>query len=64
VRLENAHFPNERPTLKYAYMAILSLDPTGVCQARWTMCWKSTLSAFDITSTAAIIPNTPAAPLA
>ncbi|GAA2390411.1 hypothetical protein GCM10010420_12730 [Streptomyces glaucosporus] len=30
-------------------MAIMSLDPTGRGQARWTMRWKTALNAFDIT---------------
>ena len=30
-------------------MAIMSLDPTGKGQARWTMRWKTALNAFDIT---------------
>ncbi|MER7191195.1 IS256 family transposase [Streptomyces flaveolus] len=43
------HFPNEQAALKCVYMAIMSLDPTGKGQARWTMCWKTALNAFDIT---------------
>ncbi|WFB88428.1 MULTISPECIES: IS256 family transposase [Streptomyces] len=43
------HFPNETAALKCVYMAILSLDPTGKGQARWTMRWKTALNAFDIT---------------
>lgn len=43
------HFPNERAALKCVYMAIMSLDPTGKGQARWTMRWKTALNAFDIT---------------
>ncbi|CAM5701178.1 Mutator family transposase OS=Streptomyces canus OX=58343 GN=AQJ46_45270 PE=3 SV=1 [Streptomyces canus] len=34
---------------KCVYMAIMSLDPTGKGQARWTMRWKTALNAFDIT---------------
>jgi hypothetical protein len=30
-------------------MAIMSHDPTGEGQARWTMRWKTALNAFDIT---------------
>ncbi|MDQ0913656.1 hypothetical protein QFZ22_009728 [Streptomyces canus] len=30
-------------------MAIMSLDPTGKGQARWTMRCKTALNAFDIT---------------
>ncbi|MET8893544.1 IS256 family transposase [Streptomyces albogriseolus] len=43
------HFPNEQAALKCVYMAIMSLDPTGRGQARWTMRWKTALNAFDIT---------------
>ncbi|WP_394346823.1 transposase [Streptomyces dangxiongensis] len=43
------HFPNEQAALKCVYMAIMSLDPTGKGQARWTMRWKTALNAFDIT---------------
>ncbi|MFE9491276.1 IS256 family transposase [Streptomyces sp. NPDC006641] len=43
------HFPNEQTALKCVYMAIMSLDPTGKGQARWTMRWKTALNAFDIT---------------
>ncbi|WNF28790.1 IS256 family transposase [Streptomyces sp. C11-1] len=35
--------------LKCVYMAIMSLDPTGKGQARWTMRWRTALNAFDIT---------------
>ncbi len=43
------HFPNETAALKCVYMAIMSLDPTGKGQVRWTMRWKTALNAFDIT---------------
>ncbi|MFI5688226.1 IS256 family transposase [Streptomyces sp. NPDC051636] len=43
------HFPNEQSALKCVYMAIMSLDPTGKGQARWTGRWKTALNAFDIT---------------
>ncbi|GGW70217.1 IS256 family transposase [Streptomyces xantholiticus] len=43
------HFPNEQAALKCVYMAIMSLDPTGKGQARWTMRWKTALNALDIT---------------
>ena len=29
-------------------MVIMSLDPTGAGQRRWTMRWKSALNAFDM----------------
>ncbi|WP_329072232.1 IS256 family transposase [Streptomyces sp. NBC_01429] len=41
-------FPNEQAALKRVYMAIMSLDPTGKGQARWTMRWKTALNAFYI----------------
>ncbi len=44
-----ARTPNEQAALKCVYMAIMSLDPTGKGQARWTMRWKTALNAFDIT---------------
>jgi transposase-like protein len=42
------HFPNEAAALKCVYMAIMSLDPTGTGQRRWSMRWKPALNAFDI----------------
>ncbi|MFI7894685.1 IS256 family transposase [Streptomyces sp. CACIS-1.16CA] len=43
-----SHFPDEQAALRCVYMAIMSLDPTGKGQARWTMRWKTALNAFDI----------------
>ncbi|MGV9456401.1 transposase [Streptomyces sp. NPDC003635] len=43
------HFLNEQTARKCVYMAIVSLDPTGKGQVRWTMRWKTALNAFDIT---------------
>jgi transposase-like protein len=43
------HFPNEQAALKCVYLAIMSLDPTGTGQRRWTMRWKPALNAFDMT---------------
>lgn len=40
------HFSCEQAAPKCVYMAIMSLDPTGKGQARWTMCWKTALNAF------------------
>jgi len=40
-------FPNEQAALKCVYMAIMSLDPTGKGQTRWTLRWKTALNAFD-----------------
>jgi putative transposase len=42
------HFPNEQAALKCVYMAIMSLDPTGAGQRRWSMRWKPALNAFDM----------------
>ncbi|GAA2623032.1 hypothetical protein GCM10010307_08070 [Streptomyces vastus] len=42
------HVPNEQAA-KCVYMAIMSPDPTGKGQARWTMRWKTALNAFDVT---------------
>src|ERR671912_3077907 len=42
------HFPNEQAALKCVYMAVMSLDPTGTGQRRWSMRWKPALNAFDI----------------
>ena len=42
------HFPNEQAPLKYVYMALMSLDPTGAGRRRWTMRWKAPLNAFQI----------------
>jgi len=42
------HFPNEAAALKCIYLAIMSLDPTGAGQRRWSMRWKPAMNAFDI----------------
>ena len=42
------HFPNEQAALKCVYLAIMSLDPTGTGQRRWSMRWKPALNAFDM----------------
>jgi putative transposase len=42
------HFPNDAAALKCVYMAIMSLDPTGAGQRRWSIRWKPALNAFDI----------------
>src|SRR5277367_4848827 len=43
------HFPSEQAALKCLYLVTRSLDPTGVCRARWMMRWKPALNAFAIT---------------
>lgn len=35
------HFPSEAAALKYVHMALMSLDPTGKGQRRWTIRWKA-----------------------
>ena len=42
------HFPTEQAALKFVYMALMALDPTGQGRARWTQRWKPALNAFDI----------------
>ena len=42
------HFPNEQAALKYVYLAIMSLNPTGTGQKRWMIRWKPALNAFDL----------------
>jgi transposase-like protein len=42
------HFPNEAAALKCVYLAVMSLDPTGAGQRRWSIRWKPALNAFDI----------------
>ncbi|MBV9140480.1 MAG: IS256 family transposase [Pseudonocardiales bacterium] len=43
------HFPTEAAALKCVYLAIMSLDPTGRGQRRWSNRWKAALNAFEIT---------------
>jgi putative transposase len=43
------HFPTEAAALKCAYLAIMSLDPTGKGQQRWSNRPKAALNAFEIT---------------
>ena len=43
------HFPTEPAALKCVYLAIMSLDPTGKGQQRWSNRWKAALNAFEIT---------------
>ena len=42
------HFPSENAALKCVYLAVMSLDPTGTGQRRWTIRWKPALNAFDL----------------
>jgi transposase-like protein len=42
------HFPTEQAALKCVYLAIMSLDPTGRGQQRWSNRWKAALNAFEI----------------
>ena len=43
------HFPNADAAIKCVYLAIMSLDPKGTGQKRWSNRWKSALNAFEIT---------------
>jgi transposase-like protein len=43
------HFPTEQAALKYLYLTVVSLDPTGRGRQRWSNRWKAALNAFDIT---------------
>ncbi len=43
------HFPTEAAALKCVYLAVMSLDPTGKGQQRWSNRWKAALNAFEIT---------------
>jgi putative transposase len=43
------HFPTEQAALKCVYLALMSLDPTGAGQKRWSNRWKAALNAFEIT---------------
>jgi putative transposase len=43
------HFPNEQAALKYLYLTVVSLDPTGTGRRRWSNRWKKALNAFDMT---------------
>jgi putative transposase len=43
------HFPTEQTALKCVHLAIMSLDPKGTGQKRWSNRWKSALNAFGIT---------------
>ncbi|MFV2116999.1 transposase [Streptomyces sp. Act-28] len=43
------HFPDEQAALRCVHMAIMSLDPTGKRQARWTTRRKTAPNAFAVT---------------
>jgi putative transposase len=40
------HFPTDAAALKCVYLAVMSLDPTGIGQRRWVIRWKAALNAF------------------
>ncbi|GGY19088.1 hypothetical protein GCM10010358_82570 [Streptomyces minutiscleroticus] len=52
------HFPNEQAAMKWVYMALMSLDPTGKGRKRWTMRWKAPLNAFQIHFEGRLTPAT------
>jgi putative transposase len=43
------HFPTEQAAMKCVYLALMSLDPKGTGQKRWSNRWKAALNAFEIT---------------
>ena len=43
------HITTEQAALKYLYLALMSLDPTGRGRQRWSNRWKGALNPFDIT---------------
>jgi transposase-like protein len=51
------HFPTEQAALKCVYMAIMSLDPTGVGRQRWSNRWKAALNAFTLAFPGRILPS-------
>jgi putative transposase len=52
------HFPTEQAALKCVYMALMSLDPTGVGRQRWSNRWKAALNAFTLAFPERILPST------
>lgn len=52
------HFPNEQAALKCAYLAVMSIDPTGVARQRWSNRWKAALNAFTVAFPDRIILST------
>jgi transposase-like protein len=52
------HFPTEQAALKCAYLAVMSIDPTGVARQRWSNRWKAALNAFTMAFPDRIILNT------
>ena len=52
------HFPTEQAALKCVYMAIMSLDPTGIGRQRWSNRWKAALNAFTLAFPGRILPST------
>jgi len=51
------HFPNEQAALKRAYLALMSLDPTGAGRRRWTVRWKAPLNAFQVAFEGRLTPT-------
>jgi putative transposase len=52
------HFPTETAALKCVYMAVMSLDPTGIGRQRWSNRWKEALNAFTIAFPGRIMKST------
>jgi hypothetical protein len=51
------HFPTEAAALKCVYLAIMSLDPTGTGQRRWSNRWKPPSTPSRSPSADACPPN-------
>ena len=51
------HFPSVAAALKWVYMALMRLDPTGKGRKRWTMRWKAPLNASQIAFEGRLTPS-------
>lgn len=53
----HGYFRSEQAAQKCLYLAVRSLDPTGLGQRRWSNRWKSALNAFLITFEGRLEPH-------
>jgi putative transposase len=53
----HGYFQTEQAALKCLYLAIRSLDPTGLAQQKWSNRWKAALNAFAITFEGRLEPS-------
>ncbi len=51
------HFPTEDAALKFIYLTVRALDPTGKGRQRWATRWKPALNAFAVTFEGRINPS-------